>query len=449
MVQSVFTCKFGGTSLATGERVAKVAELIKSDPRRRYIVVSAPGKAPERQTKVTDLLYAVHENKRLGLDFQAANREAMRPFEEIAFYLDALRGGFGSVEIEFENALREHFQIVQERDVSRDYVASRGEYLMARLLAIYLDWPFVDAEDIVRFTSQGVFDPVLTQELMSEELEKYSKAVIPGFYGSTPEGYIKTFSRGGSDLTGAIVARATQSDLYENWTDVDGMMSADPRIVADAKPINQVTYRELRELSYMGASVFHEEAVAPARMGDVPIHIRNTFNTDALGTIIMHESRRIAHPVVVGVAGHKGFSTINLRKMGMNEERGFLRRFLSVLEDEGLNVEHVPGGIDTLSVIVPSEQLYDSESHLEQEIRLYCHPDEVVIDHGLALVATVGHGMKDTVGVAARLTGALARDGVNIKMLNQGASELSIIVGVAEQDYERAICAIHKEFFSV
>jgi len=448
MVEPVYTCKFGGSSLATGERVARVAELIKSDPRRRYVVVSAPGKAPQRQTKVTDLLYAVHENKRLGLDYQTANKEALRPFEEIAYHLDEILGGLGLVEVEYENVLRAHTQLLQEQEVSRDFLASRGEYLMARLLAIYLGWPFVDAEDIVRFTSQGVFDSELTHRLMSEALAKYPKAVIPGFYGSTPEGYIKTFSRGGSDLTGAIVARATNSVLYENWTDVDGMMSADPRIVPDAKPISQVTYRELRELSYMGASVFHEEAVTPARLGEVPIQIRNTFNTEALGTVIMHESQRIAHPVVVGVAGHKGFCTINLRKMGMNEERGFLRRFLSVLEDEGLNVEHVPGGIDTLSVIVPSEQVHTCETHLEQEIRLYCHPDEVVIDHGLALIATVGHGMKDTVGVAARLTGALARDGVNIKMLNQGASELSIIVGVVEDDYERAIRAIHQEFFS-
>lgn len=449
MTEGIFyTCKFGGTSLATGERVAKVAELIKSDPRRRFVVVSAPGKSPTQETKVTDLLYAAHENKRLGLSFRDAYDLAERPLEYIARDLDHKQGGSGKLVADFDKILLEQEKIVHETDVTRDFVASRGEYLMARLMALYLDWPFVDAKDIVWFTSQGVFNADQTNRLASEALRKYTHAVIPGFYGSLPEGDIKTFSRGGSDLTGAIIARATRSVRYENWTDVDGFMSADPRIVPRARPVAAVTYRELRELSYMGAKVFHEEAVAPAVRDQIPIHILNSFKPEEPGTRIMHESHRGEHPLVVGVAGRKGFSSLQVRKLGMNEERGFLRRLLALLEDESLDVEHVPGGIDSLSVIVPTEQLRSCEDHIKDEIERYCHTDDVTVDHGLALIATVGHGMWNKPGVAARLTGALAKAKVNIKMINQGSSELNIIVGVDEADYESAIRVIHDEFFA-
>lgn len=443
----VYTCKFGGSSLADGERVAKVAEIIKRDPRRRYIVVSAPGKAGPEGQKVTDLLYAAHENKRLGLEFRSAYDLAERPLQYIAQDLDHKQGASGKLIVAFDKILLEQEKIVHETDVSRDFVASRGEYLMARLLALYLDWPFVDSGNIVRFTSQGRFDPDLTNRLVAEELTKYPRAVIPGFYGSVPEGDIKTFSRGGSDLTGAIVARAAKALVYENWTDVDGLMSADPRLVPSAKPVREVTYRELRELSYMGAKVFHEEAVAPAVRDEIRIHIRNTFEPDAPGTVIMHEAHRGHHPVVVGIAGRKGFSSLQVRKLGMNEERGFLRKLFTVLEDEELDVEHVPGGIDSVSVIVPTEEVRAKEAQIREEIARYCHTDDIFISDGLALIATVGQGMWKTVGVAARLTNALAKASVNINMINQGSSELNIIVGVAEGDYENAIRAIHAEFF--
>lgn len=437
--QIVFTCKFGGSSVATGERVAKVAELIKSDPRRRFVVVSAPGKSPTQATKVTDLLYAAHENKRLGLDSREALDTALRPLEWIARDLNQWEP--------FHTYVKDLRDVMRTTDVSMDFVASRGEYLMARLLALYLDWPFIDAKDIVWFTSQGVFNAEQTNQLAGEVLRKHTHAVIPGFYGSLPEGGIKTFSRGGSDLTGAIIARATHSVRYENWTDVDGFMSADPRIVPRARPVAAVTYRELRELSYMGAKVFHEEAVAPAVRDQIPIHILNTFKPEEPGTRIMHEAHRDEHPLVVGVAGRKGFSSLQVRKLGMNEERGFLRRLLTVLADEELDVEHVPGGIDSLSVIVPTEQLRSREDRIKKEIEHYCRTDAIDVDHGLALIATVGHGMWNKPGVAARLTGALAKAKVNIKMINQGSSELNIIVGVDEADYEPAIRAIHDEFF--
>ncbi|MCE9586112.1 aspartate kinase [Candidatus Uhrbacteria bacterium] len=445
--ETVYTCKFGGSSLADGARVAKVAELIRSDPRRRYVVVSAPGRKDPGDHKVTDLLYAAYENKRLGLEFREAYDRAERPLEHIAKHLDWVAGGKGNIDVAFDKILLDNEKIVHEQDVSADFVASRGEYLMARLLAMYLDWPFVDAKDIVRFTSQGKFDAELTQQIASAELKKYPRAVIPGFYGVRPEGDIKTFSRGGSDLTGAIVARATISTVYENWTDVPGLMSADPRIVPEARAIEAVTYRELRELSYMGASVFHEEAVIPAKIAGTTIHIRNTHDPEGKGTRVMHESHRGHHPVVVGIAGLKGFSTIQVRKTLMNEEIGFARRLLTVLADEGISVEHMPGGIDALSVIVPTPMIYDREVEIETEIENICRVDDVQIDHGLALIATVGHGMWHTPGVAARLTGALAKASINIQMINQGSSELNIIVGVAEGDYEEAIRAIHREFF--
>ena len=435
----VYTCKFGGSSLADGARVAKVAELVRSDPRRRYVVVSAPGRKNPRDHKVTDLLYAAYENKRLGLEFREAYDRAERPLELIAQHLGC--------DVAFGKILLETEKVVHEENVSAAFVASRGEYLMARLLAMYLDWPFIDAKDIVRFTSQGQFSPEFTQRIAAEELAKYPCAVIPGFYGAIPEGDIKTFSRGGSDLTGAIVARATGSVLYENWTDVDGMMSADPRIVPDARPIDKVTYRELRELSYMGASVFHEEAVIPAKIAGTTIHIRNSLNPESAGTRVMHESHRGYHPVVVGIAGLKGFSTIHVRKTLMNEEIGFARKLLTVLADEGISIEHMPGGIDALSVIVPTASVLNREELIIAEIKDVCRTDEVEIEHGLALIATVGHGMWHTPGVAARLTGALAKASINIKMINQGSSELNIIVGVEGDDYENAIRAIHKEFF--
>ncbi len=437
--EMVYTCKFGGSSLADGPRVAKAAEIIKSDPRRRYVVVSAPGRKTSSDRKVTDLLYAVHENKRLGLDSREALDAALRPLEWIARDLNQWEG--------FHKLVKDLRDVVHTTGVSVDFIASRGEYLMARLLAMYLDWPFIDAKDIVRFTSQGQFSPEFTQRIAAEELAKYPCAVIPGFYGAIPEGDIKTFSRGGSDLTGAIIARATSSVLYENWTDVDGMMSADPRIVPDARPIDKVTYRELRELSYMGASVFHEEAVIPAKIAGTTIHIRNSLNPESAGTRVMHESHRGYHPVVVGIAGLKGFSTIHVRKTLMNEEIGFARKLLTVLADEGISIEHMPGGIDALSVIVPTTSVLNREELIIAEIKDVCRTDEVEIEHGLALIATVGHGMWRTPGVAARLTGALAKQSINIKMINQGSSELNIIVGVAAADYESAIRAIHQEFF--
>jgi aspartate kinase len=437
--EMVYTCKFGGSSLADGPRVAKAAEIIKSDPRRRYVVVSAPGRKTSSDRKVTDLLYAVHENKRLGLGSREALDAALRPLEWIARDLNQWEV--------FHGFVKELRDTVDAADVSVDFIASRGEYLMARLLAMYLDWPFIDAKDIVRFTSQGQFSPEFTQRIAAEELAKYPCAVIPGFYGAIPEGDIKTFSRGGSDLTGAIIARATSSVLYENWTDVDGMMSADPRIVPDARPIDKVTYRELRELSYMGASVFHEEAVIPAKIAGTTIHIRNSLNPESTGTRVMHESHRGYHPVVVGIAGLKGFSTIHVRKTHMNEEIGFARKLLTVLADEGISIEHMPGGIDALSVIVPTTSVLNREELIIAEIKDVCRTDEVEIEHGLALIATVGHGMWRTPGVAARLTGALAKQSINIKMINQGSSELNIIVGVAAADYESAIRAIHQEFF--
>ncbi len=442
----VYTCKFGGSSLADGARVAKVAELIRSDPRRRYVVVSAPGRLKPQDHKVTDLLYAAYENKRLGLEFREAYDQAERPLENIALYLSE-SSGRPHIWPDFSAITHEQERIVHDEDVSADFVASRGEYLMARLLALYLDWPFVDSKDIVRFTSQGLFAADLTQRLASEELKKYPRAVIPGFYGSRPEGDIKTFSRGGSDLTGAIIARATGSAVYENWTDVSGLMNADPRIVPEAKPIEEVTYRELRELAYMGASVFHEEAVVPAKIAEMRIHIRNTQEPEAKGTQVMHEAHRGHHPLVVGVAGRKGYSTIQVRKTLMNEEIGFARKVLTVLADKDISFEHMPGGIDALSIIVPSESVRDREDEIMDEIEHYCGTDDVTIDHGLALIATVGHGMWSKPGVAARLMGALGKNSINIRMINQGSSELNIIVGVAEDDCDNAIRAIHREFF--
>ena len=458
-----YTCKFGGSSLADAERVQRLAtflreERFKPDFKRRFIVVSAPGKRGPDDHKVTDLLYHLYETAKIGQDVEPLFKRIHERFYDVALGLDRTMNRTDA--LYSRQILDRHMQEIRKEFPNQlqrpDWIASRGEWLMAQLLSACLYLPFVDATDIIRFTSGGKLDSNMTQILACEKLcasvkfasgDEVIGGVVPGFYGMTPEGDVKTFSRGGSDLTGALVAQATGSVLYENFTDVDGLMSADPRIVSEAKSIREVTYRELRELSYMGASVFHEEAVAPARLGGIRIHIRNTFDMSSAGTQIMHEAHRGEHPLVVGVAGRKGFSVIQVRKLGMNEERGFMRRMLWVLADEEVNVEHSPGGIDSLSVIVPTEDLKDREETIKEEIMLSCKPDEVEIDHGLALIATVGHGMWNKPGVAGRLTTALGEAGVNIKMINQGSSELNIIVGVAESDFERAIQAIHKEFF--
>ncbi|HOE65883.1 MAG TPA: aspartate kinase [Candidatus Hydrogenedentes bacterium] len=428
------TCKFGGTSLADASCFRAVAAIVRAKAERRFIVPSAPGKRSPDDKKITDLLYLWHGMSQQGLDpsqprgmiaerFMQLAQELNQPFDIERLLEEIAAGGLSHPE--------------------PDFMASRGEYLSGRLMAGLLGAAFVDPADYIKFDEEGVLDP-RTYVLLGEALKGPGLFVIPGFYGATPDGRIKTFSRGGSDVTGAIVARASNSVLYENWTDVSGFLMADPRIVPDAKHIDAVTYRELRELSYMGANVLHDEAIFPVRASRIPINIRNTKEPEAPGTMIVAE-RESTHPVC-GIAGRKGFTMINIEKTLMNRERGFGRRVLSVLEAHGVSFEHMPTGIDTISLIIKDEELANHGHAVLKEIERVCEPDRVTLTPGLAIIATVGQGMAGHVGVAARLCVALADAKVNLRVIDQGSSENNIIIGVEENDLDTAVRAIYNAF---
>lgn len=432
------TVKFGGSSLADAAQFRRVGEIVRADSARRYVIASAPGKRTPDDIKVTDMLYRCYEMAR-------AREDITDYFAKIAERYNAIIRDLGL-----------NYDIVGElayicdginHHTGRDFAASRGEYLSSLILAKYLKYDFIDAESVIFFQENGSFDAEKTREELRKELKKHERAVIPGFYGVMPNGTIRTFSRGGSDITGSIVAEAAEAELYENWTDVSGCLMADPRIVENPRPIRTVTYRELRELSYMGASVLHEEAIFPVRAAGIPINIRNTNDADAPGTMIVAgTSEYDAKTVITGIAGKKGFSVISVEKDLMNSEIGFARKMLDVLEDNGISFEHLPSGVDTMSVIVASGELEGRREKLIASINRACRPDSIVCEDGLALLAVVGRGMVKARGTAARVFDAISGAGVNIRMIDQGSSELNIIVGVEEKDFERALRAIYREF---
>jgi aspartate kinase len=431
---SAITCKFGGTSLADAASFRNVQRIIEANEQRRFIVASAPGKRHHQDIKITDLLFTWHNLARQGLD-------ASQPVGIIAErYMDLARELKIDIDIEAELTAIGEEGLGYERP---DFLASRGEYLCAKLTAVLLDATFFDPVDCIKFDEEGLLDPI-TYSLLGAHLRGPDRFVVPGFYGSTPNGQVKTFSRGGSDITGAIVARASQSRLYENWTDVSGFRMADPRIIPDARRIDEITYRELRELSYMGAHVLHDEAIFPVREPGIPINIRNTKDPDDPGTMIL--STRVPTQPICGIAGRRGFTMINIEKALMNKERGFGRRVLSVLEEHGVSFEHMPTSIDTISLIIGDEQLGNHGPAIVKGIERACEPDRVTVTPGFAIVATVGEGMNHLVGVAARLCGALAKSKVNIRVIDQGSSENNIIIGVEQGDLEKAVRAIYNEF---
>ena len=430
--------KFGGSSLSEAKQFKKVYEIIKADPSRRFVVPSAPGKRFDNDTKVTDMLYNCYELASTGKEYEPVFQQIKSRYNEII------------EELGLELSLDEEFDIIKGaflHKAGRDYAASRGEYLNGIILAKYLDFEFIDAAEVIFFNENGTFADERTNSVLRERLSRIEYAVIPGFYGSMPNDTIKTFSRGGSDVTGSIVARAAMANLYENWTDVSGFMVVDPRIVKNPATIGTITYRELRELSYMGATVLHEDAIFPVRKGQIPINIRNTNKPDEDGTMIVYTSDKTNENVVTGIAGKKGFSVINLEKDRMNSEIGFGRRVLEVIEENGISFEHLPSGIDTMSIIVSSASVEGKEKKLLDDILMAVHPDKVDIETGLALIAIVGRGMKNSKGTAAKLINAVAEAKINIKMIDQGSSEMNIILAVNEYDFESAIKCIYNAFF--
>lgn len=432
--------KFGGSSLADANQFIKVANIIKADPFRKYVVPSAPGKRYPKDTKVTDMLYACYDAAARGADFTEM-------FEAIVKrYMDIVR----ELALPIEDKLVRELSTIRMSFLARagrDYAASRGEYLNGIILATYLGYSFVDAAEVIFFGEDGKLKLKETCHAVRERLLETGNAVIPGFYGSMPNDTVKTFSRGGSDITGSIVAAAMDADLYENWTDVSGFLVCDPRIVPDPEPIRAITYRELRELAYMGAGVLHEDAIFPVRQAGIPINIRNTNRPEDEGTMIVESAPDDTSPyVITGIAGRKGFVTVTIEKDMMNSELGFGRRVLEAFEDQGISFEHMPSGIDTMSIIVHKDEFEAKETEIIKEIEDSCHPDRIEIDRDVALLAVVGRGMKSQRGTAARIFAALAHAKVNVKMIDQGSSELNVIVGVTSEDFETSVKAVYDIF---
>ena len=434
-------CKFGGSSLADGNNISRVTEIIGSDPSRRFVVVSAPGKRYSDDTKVTDLLYACYQDC-------MEKGSCAETFQKIRRRFCSIVSELGMESFDIESILSETERAIEENK-SADFTASRGEYLNARIVAAKLGWPFVDAKDIIFFDANGRFDEARSYPLIEKTLSSLGNAVVPGFYGTGADGKIKTFSRGGSDISGSIVARAMNADVYENWTDVSGFLACDPRIVDKPERIETISFKELRELSYMGANVLHADSIFPVRKGDIPIRIKNTFRPMDPGTLILPSKKYVkSGNIVTGIAGKKDFTVIFLEKSMMNAEVGFARKVLSVLEKDNINFEHMPSGIDTLSLVIESKYLAGGMlEKLMEQIKEAVHPDYIRVLEDIALVATVGHGMASNIGTSARLFSALSEAGINIRMIDQGSSEINIIVGIDNADYEKCIRAIYGEFF--
>ncbi|MBQ8965421.1 aspartate kinase [Ruminococcus sp.] len=429
--------KFGGSSLASAEQFRKVKDIIAAEDSRRFVVPSAPGKRFSADTKVTDMLYGCYDLAVKGKDFT-------KEFEAIKERYNGIISELG-----LDMSLDSEFEVIKACFIGkagRDYAASRGEFLNGMVLAKYLGYNFIDAADVIYFDDRGQFDSVRTNKAMAEKLEGLDNAVIPGFYGSMPNDTIKTFSRGGSDVTGSIVAAAVNADLYENWTDVSGFLTTDPRIVKDPAPITTITYKELRELSYMGAGVLHEDAIFPVRKAGIPINIKNTNKPEDVGTLIVESTSQKPAYTITGIAGKKGFTVVNIEKDMMNAELGFGRKVLEVFEKNGVSFEHMPSGIDTMSIVVQQEVFADKEQEILAGIHRNCHPDSIDIETDLALIAVVGRAMKSNRGTAGRIFSALAHAHVNVKMIDQGSSELNIIIGVSESDFATAVKAIYDIF---
>lgn len=430
--------KFGGTSLADANQIRKVQKIICADEERCYVVPSAPGKRTASDRKITDLLYLCHAHVQQNV-----------PIDEVfqiivERYLDIVRDLGISIDLE------PYFDDIKKKisgGASADYTASRGEFLNGHILAALLGYDFVDPFEIIFFDKYGKINIEQTQAKTNRRLLKHTKAVIPGFYGCAHDGHIKTFPRGGSDITGSIIAKGVHADVYENWTDVSGLLMADPNVVDNPRPIDIITYRELRELSYMGANVIHDEAIFPVREAGIPLKIKNTNRPDDSGTLIVRDADPITHTgTITGIAGRKNFTVIVIEKALLNTEVGYGRRLLSVLEVNGVSFEHMPSGIDTISLVIADSQLDNKLDKIIQEIKSECMPDSTEVYPNMALIATVGRGMAYTPGIAAMLFDALGKKNINVRMIDQGSSEINIIVGVETDDFEHAVRAIYSSF---
>lgn len=433
--------KFGGTSMADAVQFKKVHTIVKSDDDRKFVVVSAPGKRFKEDNKITDLLYLTHAHIKYSVPYAPVFKIIEDRFNLIKEELNL------TIDLEHE------FKVIKENldnKCEEDYIVSRGEYLSAKLLADYMQCDFIDAKDVIFFDYDGTVNKDKTQEKLIEVLNNSKKAIIPGFYGSYPDGSIKTFSRGGSDITGSIIASAAGADIYENWTDVSGFLMADPRIIKNPKPIKKITYQELRELSYMGASVLHDEAIFPARQAGIPINIRNTNEPDNPGTIIVGDDAIVNNDdddhIITGIAGKKNFAVFYIHKEHMANEVGIIKNALEIFEKRGISIDHVPSGIDSFSIVLPSESVERITHEIVEELKTKCKTESVHVYKNLSLITTVGVKMAYQPGISAKLFTALGENNINIRMIDQGSSEINIIVGVEDKDFEKTIKAIYNAF---
>lgn len=436
-MEQIIVAKFGGSSLADSSQFEKVRNIVKADKRRRYIVPSAPGKRNKKDHKVTDLLYMCFQLASHGLNFDEVYKIVQDRYIQICKEL--------KLSFNIEDILGEIKENIRN-GASRDYTASRGEYLNGLILARYLEYDFIDAKDIIVFDEKGNFDAEATEAKVSSRLKEIEYGVIPGFYGSTEKGDITTFSRGGSDITGSIIANGVGAALYENWTDVSGFLVADPHIVQDPKSIEIITYKELRELSYMGAPVLHEEAIFPVRKHGIPINIKNTNSPKDKGTMIVDDTTPVSSKSITGISGKKDFTVISVEKTLMTLERDFFRKLISVFETNDISIEHMPSSIDSISVVVPTSEIGSKLKKVIEEIRIFCNPDNIVTYPNMSLIAIVGRGMVRTKGISAKVFTSLAQADINTRMIIQGSSEINIIVGVENEDFEKAIESIYKAF---
>lgn len=437
-MNDVIVVKFGGSSLADSNQFIKVKEIISADERRKFVVPSAPGKRNSQDHKITDLLYMCYQLASHGINIDEVFSIISKRYQDICHEL--------KLDIKIKDILADIKTKIQE-GASRDYTASRGEYINAIILSQYLGFEFVDAKDLILFDDDNKLDLEKTMELTANRLSKVKEVVIPGFYGANKKGEIVTFSRGGSDITGSIIANGVEASLYENWTDVSGFYIADPKIVDNPRHIETITYKELRELSYMGAPVLHEESIFPIKSNGIPINIKNTNIPEDPGTMIVDDLSPINYSeTITGIAGKKGFTVISIEKIRMNEEKGFFRKLISVLESNDISIEHMPTAIDSISIIVSDSELNSKLKKVIEEIKIYCKPDSITSYPEMSLIAVVGRGMIRTKGISARVFSALAKEGINIRMISQGSSEINIIIGIETADFDKAIYAIYDAF---
>ena len=431
--------KFGGSSMADAGQYRKIRDILLADPERRVVVVSAAGKRFKNDHKITDLLYLCHAHTQYGVDCSGI-------FDMIASRYTEIRDELG-IKLDLETEFAALKQRIDAKEVTADELASRGEYFSARLMAAYLGFQFIDAADWIRFNFDGTVDQETSYEAL-QGLVRGMGAVIPGFYGLMPDGHIRTFSRGGSDITGALAAAALDADVYENWTDVSGILMADPRIVEDPQTISEVTYDELRELSYSGAQVLHEDAIFPVREKNIPLNIRNTNAPNGPGTMIQErfDGDHDPHRFITGITGKKDFTVISLSKRGMSNQVGVLRRVLTVLERHNISVDYVPNGIDNVSVVLPTESVAPSLYTILGEIQKEVEPDTLDVHDQIAVVAAVGRKMAFRPGISGKIFAALGEAGINIRMINQGPDELNIIFGVDNRDFNAAIRVLYNSF---